>query len=76
MTVDWSHYTDATPTCRKIEADRRGVDPSTVEIEDNCLRVDGNHCYVLTSDRTEDARFGELVRNCFDIRDDQVARER
>ncbi len=76
MTVDWSHYTDATPTCRRIEAERTGKDPSSIESENSCFRIDGKHCYVLTSDRTEDDRFGQLVRNCFDIRQDVIERER
>jgi hypothetical protein len=76
MTVDWSHYTDATPTCRRIEAERTGKDPSSIEPEDSCLRIDGKHCYVLTSDRTKDDRFGQLVRNCFDIRQDEIDREK
>jgi hypothetical protein len=76
MTVTWSHYTDATPTCRRIEADRTGKDIGSIKPEDSCLRIDGQHCYVLTSDGTDDDRFGQLVRNCFDIRRDVIDQEK
>lgn len=75
MTVDWSHYTDATSTCRRIEAERLGKDAGTIEPDDNCLRLDGQHCYVLTSDHTPDRRFGELVRACFDRREALIDQE-
>lgn len=57
MAVDWSHYTGATPTCRRIEAERTGKDPNSIEPEDSCLRIDGKHCSIVTSDRTKDDRF-------------------
>jgi hypothetical protein len=76
MTVNWSHYTDATQTCRRIEAERTGKEPGSIEPEDSCLRIDGKSCYVLTSDSTKDIRFGQLVRNCFDIRQSVIEREK
>jgi hypothetical protein len=76
MTVNWSHYTDATPTCRRIEAEWTGKNPSSVESGDNCFRVEGTHCYVLTSDKTDEERFGQLVRGCFNVLQYRNDRER
>jgi hypothetical protein len=75
MRVDWHHYKNAIPECHTVLARATGRDPDSFTSKPThaCRENDGSQCTVFSDDHAGAAAFGDLVQDCFDIRDLEIS---
>jgi hypothetical protein len=72
MTVNWTHYKDASDLCNRINA----IDENHPRSEPThaCFERKGSDCDVITDESARYDMFGKLVQICFEARQDEIER--